>query len=606
MTNRILVISAIALTILAFEHQPSFSQVTLEWVARYNVPGVASSIALDGSGNIYVTGGSVGSGTFSDYTTVKYNSSGVQQWVASYNGSENFDDHASSVKVDGLGNVYVTGSSWGSGTRLDYATIKYNSSGVQQWVARYNGPANVEDLANSLVVDGSGNVYVTGTSASETSWDFVTIKYNSLGVQQWVERYNGPGNLSNIATSLEVDGSGNVYVTGYSEVIGPSWDYITIKYNSAGVQQWVERYNGPGNADDQGNSIAVDGSGNVYVTGNSVGSGTSTDYATIKYNSSGVQQWVARYNGPPGNSGDVANSIAVDGSGNVYATGNSYGSGTSSDYATVKYNSSGVQQWVERYNGPGNLGDKATSLEVDGSGNVYVTGYSEGIGTGTDYATIKYNSTGVQQWVLRYNGTGNASDEGNSIAVDGSGNVYVTGHSEGIGLSMNYATYATIKYSQQASQLSVISPNGGETYLNGQQVIITWNSQAVQSVKIEFTSNNGVTWSILSANYPADSGRFAWTVPNINSTQCKIKITDSNDPGIYDISNSSFTISPVTLNTGLIAYYPFNGNTNDESGNNNHGTNNGATFTTDINETQNDALDFNGISNFVSIPISTF
>ena len=208
--------------------------------------------------------------------------------------------------------------------------------------------------------------------------------------QDWVQRYNGPGNSGDAATSIAVDGSGNVYVTGSSYGSGTDYDYCTIKYNSSGVQQWVQRYNGPGYGYDYAYSIAVDGSGNVYVTGRSIGSGTMADYATIKYNSSGVQQWVQRYNGP-GNSNDGANSIAVDGSGNVYVTGGSYGSGTDRDYATIKYNSSGVQQWVERYNGPGNSVDGATSIAVDGSGSVYVTGGSYGSGTSTDYATIKYS-----------------------------------------------------------------------------------------------------------------------------------------------------------------------------------------------------------------------
>jgi len=165
---------------------------------------------------------------------------------------------------------------------------------------------------------------------------------------------------------------------------------LTISIYSQVQQDWVQRYNGPVDSTDGASSIAVDGSGNVYVTGRSYGSGTSWDYATIKYNSSGVQQWVQRYNGP-GNGDDGAYSIAVDGSGNVYVTGVSDGGGTYGDYATIKYNSSGVQGWIQRYNGPGDSTDRAYSIAVDGSGNVYVTGWSIGSGTGADYATIKYS-----------------------------------------------------------------------------------------------------------------------------------------------------------------------------------------------------------------------
>ena len=416
------------------------------WVAAYNGSGSADAIAVDGSGNVYVTGASGG------YATIMYNSAGQQQWVARYNGPLN-SGGAHAIALDILGNVYVTGQSTGIGTAEDYATIKYNSAGQQQWVARYNGPGNFTDTAYAIAVDSSGNVYVTGQSDSGgqgSNYDYVTIKYNSDGQQQWLARYNGPGNDGDAAYALATDLSGNVYVTGVSTGSDSGTDYATIKYNSSGQQQWVARYNGPANGDDSGYAIAIDNSGNVYVTGSSRGPGTDFDYATIKYDSAGQQQWAARYVGPGGGFGE-AKAIAIDGSGNVYVTGHSPGTGTGDDYATLKYNSAGQQQWVARYNGPGNGGDEAHAIALDNSGNVYVTGQSYGAGANSDYATIKYNSGGQEQWAIRYNGPGNPFDFAFAMAVDASANVYVTGQSN--------ANYLTIKYVQGPTPTPTASPS---------------------------------------------------------------------------------------------------------------------------------------------------
>jgi uncharacterized delta-60 repeat protein len=425
-----------------------------QWLQTYNGTGNniddANSIAVDAAGNVYVTGQSVGSATDYDFATVKYNSAGVQQWASRYNGAANSWDEGTSIAVDASGNVYVTGFSVGSGTDFDYASIKYNSAGVQQWASRYNGPAGTVDQAISVAVDASGNVYAGGWSYGGASgYDYAAIKYNSTGTQQWASRYNGTGNAGDLGTAMTIDAAGNIYIAGYSDGSGTNSDYSTVKYNSAGVQQWASRYNGAVISEDRAASIAVDGSGNVYVTGISIGTGTDYDYATAKYNSAGVQQWIQRYNGPA-NGLDQALSIAVDASGNVYVTGYSEGSGTSYDFATVKYNSSGLQQWAQRYNGPGNNMDLAYSVTVDASGNVYITGSSAGTGTGFgDFATIKYNSAGVQQWASRYNGPDNGWDESVSIAVDASGNVYVTGASPGTGSGDDYAT---IKYNSAGVQ----------------------------------------------------------------------------------------------------------------------------------------------------------
>ena len=436
------------------------------WVARYNGPGDsldrAHAITLDNSANIYVTGCSGGSGTSLDYATVKYDSSGVEQWVSRYNGPDNGTDYAHAIALDNAGNVYVTGYSWGSGAGPDYATVKYDSSGVEQWVERYNGPDNSGDKAFAIALDNSGNVYVTGWSwGIGTSGDYATVKYDSSGVEQWVARYNGPVNWGqDRAYAIVLDNSGNIYVTGYSGGSGTYHDYATIKYDSSGVEQWVARYNGPDNGYDIAYAIALDNSGNIYVTGESHGSYIECDYATVKYDSSGVEQWVARYNGPA-NSLDMANAIALDNSGNVYVTGRSWGSGTEYDYATLKYDSSGVEQWVARYNAHGNSGDRAYAIALDNSGNIYVTGQSVGSGTSVDFATVKYDFSGVEQWVERYNGPGNDWDIAYAIALDNSGNVYVTGWSEGSG---TWYDYATIKYSQVGVEEEVGS-NKQETRL---------------------------------------------------------------------------------------------------------------------------------------------
>ena len=422
-----------------------------EWVARYNGPGngddIAYALAIDNADNVYVTGWSWGSSGGYAYATVKYDSSGMEQWVARYSGPEvreNCWDYAYAIAVDNAGNVYVTGWSQGSGTGDDYATVKYDSSGVEQWVARYNGAASGGDGANAIAVDNAGNVYVTGQSHGPgTAWDYATVKYDSSGVEQWVARYDGPGNSWDHAYAIAIDNAGNVYVTGWSWGSGTGYDYATIKYDSLGIEQWVARYDGPGSGVDWASALAVDDAGNVCITGWSWGSVSGDDYATVKYDSSGVEQWVAQYYGP-GNDIDRAHALTVDDAGNVYVTGESWGAGTEYDYATVRYLSLGAERWVARYDGPGSGFDYAHAIAVDNVGNVYITGESEGSGTDHDYATVMYDSSGVEQWVARYNGPGNDDDIAYALAIDNASNVYVTGWSKGLGTGNDYAT---IKYS---------------------------------------------------------------------------------------------------------------------------------------------------------------
>ncbi len=454
------------------------------WSARYNGAAngadEANALALDGAGNVHVTGHSLGAGTNRDYATLKYNSAGVRQWSARFNAPANNLDEAKDIAVDAAGNVYVAGFSYGAKGNHDYFTIKYNSSGARQWTARFNGPGNGDDKVNALAIDGAGNVFVTGHSFGlNGSPDFATIKYNSTGVQQWVRRYNAPANNHDEAKEIVVDGSSNVYVTGNSHGANGNRDYFTIKYDDAGVQQWAARFNGPGNGDDFANILTVDGVGNVYVTGHSFGTNGSPDYATIKYNSAGVSQWVARYNSPA-NSTDEARGIAVDASGNVDVSGYSLGADGNHDFFTVQYNSAGVKQWAVRYDGPGEGEDISNALAIDGAGNVYVTGHSLGTSGSQDYATIKYNNAGVQQWIARFNAPANNLDEARALAIDGAGNVYVSGYSTA---ANGHADYITIKYSASSAsasnaQLAEIESEIRDEIQTGAQPVLDQNGAA--------------------------------------------------------------------------------------------------------------------------------
>jgi hypothetical protein len=426
----------------------AFAQtVDTAWVRRYNGSGSgddeAHAIAIDHHAAIYVIGSSYGSGTYGDYAIIKYYPNGDTAWVRTYNGPGNGPDFAASVTVDASGNAYVTGWSYGSGTNFDYATIKFAPNGNVAWVSRYNSSGTSDDAAYALAVDDSGSVYVTGASDG----DYVTIKYDPNGDTTWVRRYNGPGFPSDdYPHDIAVDGSGNVYVTGESWGMGTWTDYATIKYYHTGDTAWVRRYNGPQNFYDCAYAIAVDDSGNVYVTGGSYGAWDDLDFATIKYGATGNELWIKRYDGP-GNWYDWAKDMTVDGSNNICVTGISCGNGTFYDYATIKYYPNGDTAWVRRYNGQRGGRDEPSAIAVDGYNNVYVTGFTFDTVTHNDYATIKYYPNGDSAWVRKYNGPGDSTDEGSAIAVDDSGNVYVTGYSYTQATNLDFTTIKYIKAS---------------------------------------------------------------------------------------------------------------------------------------------------------------
>jgi uncharacterized delta-60 repeat protein len=433
-------------------------QVMEEWVARYEGPGdvrdEANDIAIDAAGNIYVTGESGDDPMYahSDYMTVKYDPDGNQLWASTYAGEAGYPDVASEIAVDTDGNVYVTGTSRGSNYAYDIATVKYDADGNELWVARYDGPAGEVDEPYDMVLDGDGSVYITGESEGVgTETDYVTIKYDTDGNELWVARHDGPAGSYDGAKGIALTPDGRICVTGRSAYPGAYYDYHTIMYDAEGDVLWTARYGNSGYVLDAAYDVAIHSNGDVLVTGRSRTGETweSNDFATVRYDRDGNELWVARYNGPGDNS-DAPGWIAVDADGYAYVAGNSRGDGTNIDYAVIKYDPDGAEVWVARHDSPASDMDSMTGLALADDGSTYVTGFAQRLRDQAqrDYMTVKFDAYGETEWEVLYDGPGAGPDKAQAIVLNPAGEVFITGDSWGVS---QRSDYATIKYVAQVT-----------------------------------------------------------------------------------------------------------------------------------------------------------
>lgn len=202
-----------------------------QWSIRQDVPdnGQAEGLAVDSNENVYVTSFSTSSNQCS---TVKYGTDGKQLWTALYEGLGTWT-WCNLTVVDEGGHLYVGGGGNGgevTGTGTDYVIVKYLPDGREIWTARYDGPAHSNDQLAKLAVDGDGNIYVAGTSwgEREAGDDYSIVKYGPDGSLKWVVRFN-TNTGSDTLKSLVVDEVGNIYVTGSTGMR----DTTTIKYSQS-------------------------------------------------------------------------------------------------------------------------------------------------------------------------------------------------------------------------------------------------------------------------------------------------------------------------------------------------------------------------------------
>jgi len=483
MKTKIITFMLPVLIILTFTASPRLSAQNFLWAKQIGstTQEIGYDIAVDASGNIYTTGYFSGIADFNpgagvynltsngdfDIFVSKLDASGNFVW-AKQMGSTSYDV-GQSIATDSIGNVYVTGYFKGTvdfdpnagvynltslGGMEDIFICKISAAGNLIW-AKQMGGSN-PDYAIAIAVDDSGNVYTTGdfwgtadfdpgtgtcNFSSAGLYDMFVSKLDKDGNFVWAKQMGGSSYEAGI--SLALDHDRNVYIAGHFKETADfdpgtgtynltsigDYDIFVTKLDASGNFLWAKQMGGVGY--DEGNSIAVDGSGNVYLTGNfketgDFNSGTGehilvsagdADVFIGKYNTSGDFLWVNQL----GAAGiDYGTSIAIDNSGNIHTTGAfcgtsdfNPGAGTYNmtsaggfDLYVTEYDASGNFIYARRMGGTSE--DLSKSITVDGGGNAYTTGYFNGIAD-FDPGAAEYNLTSVGSYDLFISKLGNIS-----------------------------------------------------------------------------------------------------------------------------------------------------------------------------------------------------
>jgi hypothetical protein len=421
-------------------------------------------MVTDKEGNIYITGCTIIASSDYDFVTLKYNSNGDLQWVRTYDGPAGGHDKPVGLEIDDSNFIYVGGTSQDTSGNynLDYFIIKYSSNGDTVWARRYNtfGGINNSDVAYAIASDKYNNFFITGYGGSSClacPSGYLTVKFNSDGILQWTRIYKSTVNATDIPIHISTDKECNIYITGGTA----DGKTTTIKYSSNGDSLWVRKF------DNSGFKVLPDSLFNVYVAGLVNNSSGRFEISLLKYDSNGVFQWHHSFNGNPG--GQLSTTFFTDfcmDNEFIYIAGTSTAVQTPTDYLIIKVNSNGDTLWSKKYSYNSFSVDEAKSIVLDSLSNIYVTGRSERNSISYSIATVKYDSSGNQKWLIRYdNNIFALSSEAVKIRKDGKGNAIVLGQNQGNSSGWDIIV---IKYSQLTAiqQLSNVIPKGFKLYQN--------------------------------------------------------------------------------------------------------------------------------------------
>ena len=545
---------------------PVLIDPVLEWYTHLGSAGTDAghAIAVDSAGNIYVAGTSEATwgtparayGGGLDAFVAKLDADGSLLWNTFLGSSSTVygeDDYGHAITLDGIGGVYVagtSGASWG-GTithsgNLDAFVAKVQATNGSLVWNTFMGSASI-DRGRGIVADAFGNTYVVGMSwaawgaplrAYQGDWDAFVAKLNNVGQLQW-NTFLGSG-ASEEGYAIALDSSSNIYTTGYSYAtwgvpLTPHYgwnncDVFVAKLNNTGALQWNTFMGASGY--DEGRGIAVDGSGNVFITGYAEASwGTpinahagGQDAFAAKLDTDGARQWHTFMGATPN---DRGNAITIDGSGNVYVAGYSratwgipiYNYVAGDDAFTAKLNAAGALQW-NLFRGSFN-NDSGEAIAAYGASTVYLAGYSS---ASLGLSSIRAYAGGWDAFVIKID-TRNVYTVSTS-APAGEGSFTPTSRTVTEGDTTTLFVTAEPGY-------SIATVSGCDGTWTGTSPYTTGNITGDCTVTANFTLNSYT----VSTSAPASEGSFSPPSQTVNYGETT-SFTVTAEPG-YAIDNVS-------------------------------------------------------------------
>ena len=316
------------------------------------------------------------------------------------------------------------------------ASVAAAAPGDTIWSRQFSTGAKADAFLD--VARGPGDVYYcTGIArATDETSTLVLVKYGSDGTKLWARFYQPAAGNGAAGVAVAVDRHGDVVVAGTVGVAPPASstgrDVVVLKYSPAGVRKWVLRYDGAAHKDDYAADLVLDSAGTAFVAGEARGATTGQDYLVLAVTPAGARKWTWIYDGHKGR--DVAAAIAVDGGGNCYVTGSSQGAGGTTAAVTAKLSRTGTHVWLK----PLQYGDEghswATGMRfrsVGGDRRLFLTGTSVGLMATRDNLLIASvdADTGAKLHTAIADGDG-GDDAGQAVAVDAAGVAYAAGSTE--------------------------------------------------------------------------------------------------------------------------------------------------------------------------------